>query len=108
MKPLLSALAFGCIAIAVAEAIPARELKQVSDSRKNNEVVTPSGLVWVYIKVGAVRAAKPGDTVDVHYTGKFTDGKKFDSSLDRKMPFAFTLGTGQVIKGFEEGIAGMK
>jgi FKBP-type peptidyl-prolyl cis-trans isomerase len=68
---------------------------------------TPSGLQYWDIKTGTGAEAKPGDAVQVHYTGWLTDGKKFDSSVGGQ-PFEFTIGQGQVIKGWEEGVAGMK
>jgi FKBP-type peptidyl-prolyl cis-trans isomerase len=57
---------------------------------------------------GTGQQAKAGDNVQVHYTGWLTDGTKFDSSLDRGSPFSFPLGAGRVIKGWDEGVAGMK
>ena len=68
----------------------------------------PDALEYWDIKEGTGPAAKKGDKVKVHYTGWLTDGKKFDSSVDRNDPFAFALGAGQVIKGWDEGVAGMK
>lgn len=58
--------------------------------------------------VGEGAEAVAGKTVSVHYTGKLTDGTKFDSSLDRGEPFSFRLGAGQVIQGWDQGVAGMK
>ena len=71
-------------------------------------VRTPSGLVYWDIRVGNGVAAKEGSRVRVHYTGWLTNGKKFDSSVDAGKPFDFTIGNGEVIKGWEEGVAGMK
>jgi len=71
-------------------------------------VKTESGLQYWEIKVGTGDEAKAGDHVKVHYTGWFTDGKKFDSSVDAHQPYDFTLGKGDVIKGWDEGVTGMK
>lgn len=70
--------------------------------------VTASGLKVIDIQEGTGAVAQAGRAVTVHYTGWLTDGKKFDSSLDRGQPFAFVLGQGRVIKGWDEGVAGMK
>jgi peptidylprolyl isomerase len=69
---------------------------------------TPSGLQYHDEQVGTGAEAKAGDHVVVHYTGTLTDGKKFDSSRDRGQPFHFPLGAGRVIRGWDEGVAGMK
>jgi FKBP-type peptidyl-prolyl cis-trans isomerase len=69
---------------------------------------TASGLQYWDITVGTGATATAGKAVTVHYTGWLTDGKKFDSSVDRGKPFMFSLGAGQVIKGWDEGVAGMK
>jgi FKBP-type peptidyl-prolyl cis-trans isomerase FkpA len=60
------------------------------------------------IRPGNGAEARAGSTVTVHYVGTLTDGKKFDSSRDRGKGFSFTLGAGQVIKGWDQGVAGMK
>ncbi|HZV00581.1 MAG TPA: FKBP-type peptidyl-prolyl cis-trans isomerase [Planctomycetota bacterium] len=65
-------------------------------------------LVKEDLKVGTGAEAKQGNKVSVHYTGWLTNGKKFDSSVDRKQPFGFTLGAGMVIKGWDQGVLGMK
>jgi FKBP-type peptidyl-prolyl cis-trans isomerase FkpA len=69
---------------------------------------TASGVQYWDITVGTGAKATNGKTVKVHYTGWLTNGKKFDSSVDRGQPFSFKLGAGQVIKGWDEGVAGMK
>jgi FKBP-type peptidyl-prolyl cis-trans isomerase len=71
-------------------------------------VKTDSGLQYWDIRVGNGEVAKEGSRVRVHYTGWFTTGKKFDSSVDAGRPFDFTIGNGEVIRGWEEGVAGMK
>jgi FKBP-type peptidyl-prolyl cis-trans isomerase len=71
-------------------------------------VKTESGLQYWDITVGTGAVAKEGDRVRVHYTGWLTTGKKFDSSVDAGRPFTFALGNGEVIRGWDEGVAGMK
>lgn len=68
----------------------------------------PSKLESVDDAVGTGPEAKDGDTVKVHYTGMLLNGKVFDSSRERNEPFEFTLGKGQVIKGWDQGVVGMK
>ncbi|HZZ81728.1 MAG TPA: FKBP-type peptidyl-prolyl cis-trans isomerase [Gemmataceae bacterium] len=69
---------------------------------------TESGLRYKDLKEGSGIEAKEGDKVVVHYIGTLKNGTKFDSSRDRNKPFDFTLGEGQVIRGWDEGVAGMK
>ncbi len=73
-----------------------------------NMTTTESGLMYEDVVVGTGEVAQVGMVVSAHYTGTFTDGSVFDSSVPRNQPFEFTLGTGQVIKGWDEGIEGMK
>jgi len=82
----------------------------MADEKKDEPkvITTDSGLKYSDLKVGTGDTAKKGDTVEVHYTGWLKNGKKFDSSLDRGKPFSFQLGAGRVIKGWDEGVAGMK
>jgi FKBP-type peptidyl-prolyl cis-trans isomerase len=101
MKKLcLLAVAAACVALAVSA--------RADDKKDSKVVTTDSGLKYEDLKEGTGDAAKKGDTVEVHYTGWLKDGTKFDSSLDRKQSFSFSLGAGEVIKGWDEGVAGMK
>ena len=72
------------------------------------EQTTPSGLRYVDEVEGTGDSPNTGQKVTVHYTGTLESGKKFDSSKDRDEPFTFTIGIGQVIKGWDEGVASMK
>ena len=88
-----------------------KELETLQSYIESNNITTepnPSGLYYIETTAGTGAQATAGDIVDVHYTGTFLDGKKFDSSYDRNEPFEFTLGIGEVIKGWDEGIAYMK
>ncbi len=70
-------------------------------------VTTPSGLKYIDEVVGAGDAPSKGKRVKVHYAGRLANGKKFDSSVDRGEPFVFSIGVGQVIKGWDEGVMSM-
>jgi peptidylprolyl isomerase len=73
-----------------------------------DETTTPSGLKYTDTVSGTGASPTKGKQVTVHYTGKLTNGKKFDSLVDRGEPFSFTIGVGQVIKGWDEGVLSMK
>ncbi|MBL7128273.1 MAG: FKBP-type peptidyl-prolyl cis-trans isomerase [Ignavibacteria bacterium] len=75
------------------------------DSENQDTVVTESGLEYIVIEKGSGEQAISGKAVEVHYTGMLTNGKVFDSSIERGEPIEFVLGEGQVIKGWDEGIA---
>jgi peptidylprolyl isomerase len=80
------------------------EVAKMPDSAQT----TASGLKYADLTVGSGASPKTGQMVQVHYTGWLTDGTKFDSSVDRGQPFEFAIGRGQVIKGWDEGVATMK
>lgn len=94
----------------------AAHLPVTADEKKEPPIqekkVTVNGIDHVLkyqdLKVGEGDEIRPGDYVRVHYTGWLTDGKKFDSSHDRAQPFTLRIGTGQVIKGWDEGVPGMR
>jgi peptidylprolyl isomerase len=90
-------------------AIDANDNPKDKDKEDAKTVTTKSGLKYIDTKEGTGDKAQAGDTVEVHYTGWTTkDGQKFDSSLDRGQAFSFKLGQGRVIKGWDEGVAGMR
>ena len=99
----LVVVALAGFGLALADLLPAR-----ARDAKGKVVTTKSGLKYQDLKAGKGAVARSGDTVTVHYTGWLKNGKKFDSSKDRDRPFTFKLGAGKVIKGWDEGVAGMK
>ncbi len=107
MKTFLSFII--CGVIATASLAQKKESKQTSPSKQKlkleTEYTTPSGLKYTFKQFGKGALAKAGDNVSVHYVGKLTDGKQFDSSRDRNQPFKFPLGANRVIKGWDEGVA---
>jgi FKBP-type peptidyl-prolyl cis-trans isomerase FkpA len=107
------AAAFAVIITALSAQTPAHKTQVVPNTKSPTKVTgdgikTDSGLQYWDIKVGTGVAAKDGDHVKVHYTGWLTTGKKFDSSVDAHQPYDFTIGKGEVIKGWDEGVTGMK
>lgn len=102
----------GLVIFAAVAALMAVSSSSPSQAASPQTYYTDSGLGVGDVTVGTGPQPKPGDTVVVHYTGwlyeRGTKSKKFDSSVARGEPFAFTLGAGQVIDGWDEGIASMK
>jgi len=87
---------------------PKEEISNQPEQKEETIVVAPKTLQIEDILVGEGKEATVGKLVIVHYTGTLLDGSKFDSSLDRGTPFEFVLGRGQVIQGWDQGVAGMK
>lgn len=92
----------------LANYIKAEEPKAAEPTTEAETVTTESGLKYVDELVGMGATPNKGQTVSVHYTGTLQDGTKFDSSYDRNQAFEFILGVGQVIKGWDEGVATMR
>lgn len=90
----------------IAQNITKKQDKNNMDT--SNAVTTDSGLKYIVVNEGDGATPQKGDKVTVHYTGTLEDGTKFDSSRDRNRPFSFKLGVGQVIKGWDEGVASMQ
>lgn len=108
-NPTLFAMAGDAGATDGAAVAQATDDQQPSDAPQDPPMtITPSGLKIVEVQVGAGREAVANTNVTVHYDGRLEDGKEFDSSRRRGQPFQFRLGAGQVIKGWDEGVAGMK
>ncbi|MCU0291073.1 MAG: FKBP-type peptidyl-prolyl cis-trans isomerase [Thermoanaerobaculaceae bacterium] len=103
----------GMLGVAAAQPTPGKQtpvpVGTATESQKGGPkvITTDSGLQYEDLKVGAGIEAVRGKKAIVHYTGWLTDGTKFDSSVG-KQPFPFVIGAGQVIKGWDEGVAGMK
>ena len=127
MHPTTAAGLVAAVFVAIATCCEARKAHAESGSgrgasRMNSDIPTPeealatidgpvttsSGLKYRDLRMGTGATAKKGDKLVVHYTGWLTSGKKFDSSVDRKEPFEFRVGAGMVIKGWDEGVAGMR
>jgi FKBP-type peptidyl-prolyl cis-trans isomerase len=88
------------------EAKPAQKAKAKTAAPKTRTL--PGGLKVTDLRVGKGATARAGQNVTVHYRGRLTNGKQFDASYDRGEPFTFSLGAGQVIQGWDRGVAGMK
>ncbi len=80
----------------------------VTGGGNSDTVTTPSGLKYVDVAEGDGPSPQQGQTIEVHYTGTLENGTKFDSSVDRGQPYEFAIGTGVVIKGWDEGLMTMK
>ena len=105
---LIVALLYLCLFSIYTFKVEAQTKRRRTLRNSSAAITTPSGLTYLITKKGTGRQLKTGDTVILNYTGTLTNGVKFDSSHDRNQPFAFKLGTGQVIKGYDEGLAKLR
>lgn len=107
MRPCLAARKIVTVVIMAlllaAQGFAAQEAKKTAKT-----VTTGSGLKYIDLLIGKGASPTAGKQVKVHYTGTLENGKKFDSSVDRKEPFSFIIGVGQVIRGWDEGVMTMK
>ncbi len=97
------------VAQAASDLLPEETTEEpTTNMADDNMMTTESGLMYEDLEVGTGALPTPGKAVTVHYTGTLESGEKFDSSRDRNRPFSFTIGVGQVIKGWDEGVATMR
>lgn len=112
-NPAVRALLWALLAAAVATGVPAQTEPPGQDQpqpapQPPREVVLPSGLRYVDLKTGEGEEAREGKILEVHYTGWLEGGAKFDSTQERDRPLTLRLGAGDVVKGLDEGLAGMR
>ena len=114
-KTLITYLIIACIIIPIFFILISRDKQEDEtfeltyiDQNNNTQNMENQELKIEVLQEGAGEEAKNGDNVSVHYVGTLEDGTKFDSSIDRETPFDFILGSGQVIKGWDLGVLGMK
>jgi hypothetical protein len=107
-KKLTKAIVFAMIAAIAVAAVLFIALGTGGSGSRSGEVSTQSGLRYIDEVVGSGESPRPGQNVTVHYTGTLENGTKFDSSVDRGQPYTFPIGTGVVVKGWDEGIMTMK
>jgi peptidylprolyl isomerase len=106
-------LALACAAVVLGQTTAMLAIAQTKPTKPAKAgtpkvITTKSGLKYIDLTVGKGPSPKAGQDVTVHYVGTLMNGKKFDSSRDHGMPFTFTIGQGQVIKGWDEGVMTMK
>ena len=106
MAALIGLLLIGCESRPVLKDIPYKDYP--GEPAPMDKTITESGLGYIDLVPGTGASPKSGDRVTVHYTGYLTDGKKFDSSVDRGQPLTFVIGIGKVIRGWDEGVMTMK